>query len=106
MAPWWGHFSYQDKNMIFGKTKEQTHAEKQAKINAMIDGVLQYAWLPVRLANGTWAWLEDYYAYYHGGTNEDGSLFLWSSSPDSYRPYAANHLTKDPAHRNVTPYRV
>ena len=91
--------------MIFGKSNEQDNATKQTKIKAMIGGMREYAWLPVKLANGRWVWLEHYYAYYHGGTNEDGTYFLWSASRDSYSPYSNNHLNPDFKHRSLSPVK-
>lgn len=92
--------------MLFGKSTSDQFMLEQEEIRKKIYGVERFAHvLPVKLKSGQWIWREKYYSYYHGGTNEDGTLFLWSSSPDSYTPFCRNYLHRDEAHVSLTHHR-
>lgn len=51
--------------MIFGKTFEAQKQKKREKILFRLkNGCSRFAWLPTRLADGRWMWLEKYLAFY------------------------------------------
>jgi hypothetical protein len=85
--------------MIFGKSYKEKKRAEQEDIKAKINGVEEFAWLPVRLANGKWIWLQKYYAYYHGGVYENGQYFIWSGSPEEYSPMFSAYLDKSDNHK-------
>ena len=44
--------------MIIGKSYGQKHKEEQAYLESIKDGVIWFAWYPVRENYGQWAWLQ------------------------------------------------
>jgi hypothetical protein len=49
--------------MKWGKTKEQKFKEYQEYLaKVYTSGVIKFAWLPTRLENGRWCWLEKFKA--------------------------------------------
>lgn len=44
--------------MILGKTRTERRLARAAAIDALVKTRLVFAWLPIRLHNGQWAWLE------------------------------------------------
>lgn len=79
--------------MVFGKSQEVKEQLKQARIAKMINGVVEFAWLPRRLADGRYVWLQRHYAYYVGDKRKD-KYFLYGASRDSYTPYASYSLER------------
>lgn len=49
--------------MILGKTDQRKHQEKQAQLVQQINGRARFAFLPVKLDTGEWAWMEYYWRY-------------------------------------------
>lgn len=49
--------------MIFGKTWRHKQREENLRTIKKIFGVQKFAWLPVRLSSGQYAWLTTYYKY-------------------------------------------
>ena len=58
----------------------------QDKIRKMISGIKKFAWIPVQLVDYKWIWFKSYWAFYDGQADQNGDVFLWSSS----RPYSEN----------------
>ena len=56
----------EEASMTFGKTDEEVGIAKQKKLAALYDKEFKaFAWLPTKLGNGSYIWLEDYqYTYY------------------------------------------
>lgn len=44
----------------------QQLSNAQSRVKQLIDGVQRFAWLPTRLTDGTFCWLEKYWEYYEG----------------------------------------
>ena len=44
--------------MRFGRTHEEVRIEEQKYLRSIKDGWISFAWLPVRLDNGQYCWLE------------------------------------------------
>jgi len=81
--------------MIFGKTNEEKFKIKQNNILKKINGIKKYAWFPIILFNGQWAWLVTYYTYYDGCQYENKIMCLCSGSSDTYLPIKRNYLFKN-----------
>jgi len=84
--------------MIFCLTNKDMYINEQLSIRAKIYGVRKFALFPTNLKSRQWIWLDYYWSYYHGGMNEDGSLFLWSTNSDSYSPSRDYHQYKSYDH--------
>lgn len=70
--------------MIIGKTWKQKQDEDQAYLMSIKDGIKWFAWYPVQLNDGNWAWLEwvkkDYFVYEYNGIFRkalEPVYFLW-----------------------------
>ena len=50
--------------MIIGKTKEEVSKQRLEHIQSLRrDGFPKFAWLPVKLENGQYVWLERYWSF-------------------------------------------
>lgn len=67
----------------------------QDQIRQMRDGIIRFAWLPVRLENLKCIWLKKYVSFYHIGKDFNGNLYIWSSSRDTFVPMKSNYLPQD-----------
>ena len=63
----------------------------------MVRGVRTFAWLPTKLGNGQWCWLQPCYRYYHAGTLKNGDLILWERDFAFGYKYTA-HLDQNDEH--------
>jgi len=64
------------------------HNISQEQIKRMMAGIDEFAWMPTKLDDDSWTWLKHYFAIYDGGTHRDGTVFLWSCSPEENTPMA------------------
>ncbi len=67
--------------MIFGKSDQQRDQEEQDHLRSLKDNPPRwFAWYPVRLDTGEWAWWEDVECIYDVmGNYTTGYLTLWST---------------------------
>jgi len=80
--------------MIFGKTTEQQHYERQLELREQIYGVEHYAWWPwTMLSNGQYIWRQTYWEYAPGCIDEDGKLSLWSAPSKRYTDQSIDHVS-------------
>ena len=85
--------------MRFGILNKDKMLENQTEIANMILGVKKFAYLPISLADGRYLWWEYYWAYYRGGKQLDGELFIWSGASDTYCPI--NTRYEDPSVEHI-----
>jgi len=60
----------------------------QDELRKMLNGVKYFAWIPSWSKWTGWFWLRHYWIFYSGGRNPDGNVFVWSGSPEDFRPLA------------------
>lgn len=89
--------------MIFGKYDKSKKDEEQKDIMNKINGIERFLWLPEKLIDGRWCWLQKVVSYYHGGFyKKTGTKFLWSRSPDSLSYVYENSLVRDDNLKRLT----
>lgn len=74
--------------MLFGKTDEQKAKAQQEELFRLGSGVKRFAFLPVRLHDGRYAWLRTYWEYLmvEEGTPYGPTVTLYAP-PRSFRVY-------------------
>ena len=72
--------------MIFGKTYEEKHAQKQAWLRARKKETDWFAWFPVKVYDGRWVWLQTIKVNWCISEYTDGELKRASQGPLYYTP--------------------
>ena len=67
------------------------------------EGRRRFAWFPVRLEDGSSRWLEYYWEYPDVGVDHKGNNFIWSSSPEDFKPMYFKYANKIPVVRRIVP---
>ena len=89
--------------MIFGKTHAQRRRAEQLDAIRKIHGIKKFAWRPVKLTSGQYAWLVPYYEYYYWECQWDNQVSppqiadLWVVTHGPHSPTFRRELTHSAA---------